>query len=881
MRRILPKPTMTKAFISILLAMSAAYFAVGQVSGGQTPGRNNTGIFYGRIIDANTQKGVEGATIQLVQSRPDSSTGKKKDVVLATQLSDKKGQFNIDRLPLTGTFKLKVSCIGYKPFDTKVSFETVNQKNNIDPAHSNIRDLGNFKLFADPEQLEAITISANKPLLQLYPDKKVYNVEKDLAATGGTALDIIKNVPGIIADMDGNISVRNASPQIFIDGRPTVLSLDQVPSDQIASIEIMTNPSAKYDAGGTGGILNIVLKKNRRSGYNGNLRASIDSRYMPGAGGDINIKQNKVNFFAAAQFNRRKSISELTTDRTDYPLDATAITTQYNRPVNRGYFGFGRAGIDLLLTNRTTLSLSGNYMRGNYMVRDLLNIGKDTIYPSGTVSESALRKLSADIDFRNAGASLGMKHNFAEAGKEWTADISFNRNHNNNTSDYSSRLFDANGNEKTSPGAERAEGGGSTSFYTFQTDFVNPISATRKFEAGARAVYRDYTSWNDNYRQDPPPSLTYRLLPATGVQFDFNDVVYALYGTYSQRINKFSYQVGARLERFEYQGNLVSNNEKFSNEYPVSFFPSLYLSHTLSNKEEVQLNYSRKVNRPGFFQILPFVDFSDSLNLSVGNPGLKPEFTQLAELSYNNSFDQKHSLLVTAYGKYSKGLITRYQYKAPNTDPAKTDSVIYNSFTNADRSYVYGLELTAKNKIGSWWDITSNVNLFDVVLEASNIKGAHNNQLFSWFAKLNNSFKLPAKFTLQVSGDYQAKTILPANSGRNSSGGFGGGVYGFTQNLAQGYIKPIYGMDIALQKEFFKDNSASITLQVNDIFKTRTYETDATTDFFMQQNYRLRDPRVFRLSFNWRFGKFDAALFKRKNTKVDNENLQMQQGAGQ
>ncbi len=873
---------MTKALISILLAMSAAFGAMGQPSNGQPTGHHkSTGVFYGKIVDANTQKGVEGATIQLLQNRLDSATGKKKDVVLATQLSDKKGQFNIDRLPLTGAFKLKVSCVGYKPFDTKVSFDTDHKTGSTsDAVHAAIKDLGNFKLFADPEQLDPITINANKPLLQLYPDKKVYNVEKDLGATGGTALDIIKNVPGIIADMDGNISIRNASPQIFIDGRPTALSLDQVPSDQIASIEIMTNPSAKYDAGGTGGILNIVLKKNRRSGYNGNLRASIDSRYMPGGGADINIKQNKVNFFAAAQFNRRKSISDLTTDRVDYPLNATAITAQQNNPVNKGYFGFGRAGIDLLLTNRTTLSLSGNYMRGNFKVKDLLHIDKDTIYNSGTVSESALRSLSADIDFRNAGAAVGMKHNFAEAGKEWTADVSFNRNRNKNISDYFSRLFDANGNEKPARGAEKAEGGGSTSFYTFQTDFVNPISATRKFEAGARAVYRDYTSWNDNYRQDPPPSITYRLLPTTGVQFNFNDVVYAVYGTYSQRINKFSYQVGARLERFEYQGDLISKNEKFSNEYPVSLFPSLYLSHAISNREEIQLNYSRKVNRPGFFQILPFVDFSDSLNLSVGNPGLKPEFTQLAELSYNNSFDQKHSLLVTAYGKYSEGLITRYQYKAPNTDPAKTDSVIYNSFTNADRSYVYGLELTAKNKIGNWWDITSNINLFDVVLRASNIKGAGNNQLFSWFAKLNNSFKLPAKFTLQVSGDYQAKTILPAN-GRTSMGGFGGGVYGFTQNLAQGYIKPIYGVDIALQKDLFRDNSASVTLQVNDIFKTRTYETDATTDFFMQQNYRLRDPRVFRLSFSWRFGKFDAALFKRKNTKIDTDNLQMQQGAGQ
>ncbi|MBC7934608.1 MAG: TonB-dependent receptor [Rhizobacter sp.] len=870
---------MTKALISLLLAIPAVFRVAGQPVNGPSPENLNIGVFYGKIIDAGTQKGIEGATVQLVQNRHDSISGKKREIILATQLSDKKGEFNIDNLPVAGNFRLRVSSIGYKSFDTKVFFDLNGNKSN-DLTSTAIKDLGNFKLFTDAAQLEAITVNSNKPLLQMYLDKKVYNVEKDLAATGGTTLDILKNIPGVLVDMDGNVNIRNASPQIFIDGRPTTLSLDQIPSDQIASIELMTNPSAKYDAGGAGGILNIILKKNRRSGYNGNLRAGIDSRYKPGLGGDINIKQNKINFFAAAQFNMRKSIAAVTSNRTDYPQNATAIISQHNRPVSNSYFGFGRAGIDLLLTNRTTLSVSGNYTKGNFKVKDVLHIYKDSIYIAGTVSESAVRILNADIDFNNAGAGIGMKHNFAEAGKEWTADVNFNRNHNHNTSDYFSRLFDAAGNEKPHTGAERATGGGSTKFYIAQTDFVNPITAKTKFETGARAVYREYGSWNDNFRQ-APPSVTYISLPATAVQFNFSDVVYAAYGTYSQQIKKFSYQVGVRLERSEYKGFLISKNERFSNEYPISFFPSLNLSQAINDRQELQFNYSRKVNRPGFFQLLPFVDFSDSLNLSIGNPDLKPEFTQLAELSFNNNFNKQHAVFVTAYGKYSEQLLTRYQYKAPNTDPAKTDSVIYNSFANASESYTYGVEITGKNKVAGWWNITSNVNFFNVMLKAANIKGAGDQQLFSWFAKLNNSFKIPGKFTLQLTGEYQAKTILPAVSGRNSTGGFGGGMYGFTQNLSQGYIKPIYGIDIALRREFFKNNTASVTLQVNDILRSRTYETHAESGFFTQNNYRLRDPQVFRLNFNWRFGKFDAALFKRKNTRSDLENLQMQQGGGQ
>lgn len=855
---------MIKALITLLLTIPAAQFTVGQPLS-----TTNTGSFYGKIIDAGTQKGIEGATIQLVQNRYDSLTGKKRELILATQLSNKKGEFNIEQLPLAGTFRLKISSIGYKPFDIKVAFDY------MDPAHPGIKDLGNFKLFIDSEQLEAITVNANKPLLQLYPDKKVYNVEKDLNAAGGTALDVVKNIPGVITDMDGNISIRNAAPQLFIDGRPTTLSIDQVPSDQIASIELMTNPSAKYDAGGTGGILNIVLKKNKRSGYNGNGRANIDSRYMPGIGADINIRQNRINFFASAQFNRRKSITDSRSSRVDYPGNATATTAQQSRPVNRGYMGFGRAGVDFFVTNRTTLSLSGNYSEGSFKVKDLIRIEKDTAYPSSTVSESVLRNLNADIYFDNKGATLGFKHNFSEAGKKWTGDISYNRNAYNNTSNYNSQRFDANGNPLPFTGAERAIGGSSTGFYTFQTDFVNPVSRNIRFEAGLRAVYREYTSWNDNYRQ-VPPSISYMSLAATDVEFDFNDIVYAAYGTYSHKINQFSYQVGARLERSAYKGNLVSKNQRFANDYPVSLFPSLNLAYQLNDKQSLQFNYSRKINRPGFYQILPFVDFSDSLNLFVGNPDLRPEFSHLAELNYHYTFNQQHSLLVTPYGRYTSGLITRYQYKAPNTDPTKTDSLIYNSFSNADKSYIYGMELTSKNKIGSWWDITANINLFNVRLEAGNIEGAGNKEQFSWFAKMNNNFKLPAKFSLQLSGDYQAKTILPAAGNRS-----GTGMSPFSQNLAQAYIQPIYGLDAALKKDFLKDNALSVTLQVNDIFKTRAYETNAATFFFTQENDRLRDPQVFRLNIAWRFGKFDAALFKRKNNKNDNDNLQIQQSVGQ
>jgi len=267
----------------------------------------------------------------------------------------------------------------------------------------------------------------------------------------------------------------------------------------------------------------------------------------------------------------------------------------------------------------------------------------------------------------------------------------------------------------------------------------------------------------------------------------------------------------------------------------------------------------------------------------VGNPNLVPEFTNLLEFSYQNQFNSANTVLINLYGRLTNNLITRFQYKDSNPDPSKVDSILFTSYANANKSYNYGIELTGKNRVTRWWDITSNLNLFNVVIKAENLTGADNTELFSWFVKLNNNIKLPANFSIQLTGEYQSKSVVPVNSGgRGGYGGGGGGMYGGgSQPTAQGYIKPIYGADFSIRKDFLKNNTASVTLQVSDIFRTRVYDTYAETDFFMQGNSRRRDPQVVRLNFNWRFGKFDIALFKRKNMRGEADNMPSMQQAGQ
>lgn len=855
--------------------------AFAQLNGGRNMGGGqnmNVGRFYGKLVD-EAGKPVEGASLQLIQNKLDTATRKKRDFVLAIVLSNKKGEFSIENLPVMGTFKLRITAVGYKMYDEKQAFTldmTAARNGDYSSMLNGVdKDLGNIKLLTDAQQLQNVTVNANKPLLQLYLDKKVYNVEKDISSTGGTAVDVMKNVPSVNVDIDGNVSLRNAPPQIFVDGRPTTLTLDQIPADQIASVEIMTNPSAKYDASGGGsGILNIVLKKNRKAGYNGNIRAGIDSRARPGFGGDINVKQNKVNVFASGMFNMRKSLSTVSSMRTDFLGTNTAHFDQHNDPVARGFFAFGRLGVDYFIDNRNTISVSGNIVRGRFRNRDLISIYRDTLKPAATIIETGLRNLKSVTDFKNYGASINFKHNFAKAGKELTADLNYNYSNNFNTSDYSSEYFDVAG-SPTSMAVERSSGGGTTKNFTAQADFVNPFSKAKKIEAGLRTALRNYDSNNDNFIQDA--SGNYIYIASLNVKYKYDDAVFAAYTTYSQQVKNFSFQLGLRLESSRYSGDLTTKSQHFSNDFPISLFPSVFLTQKLGKRSDLQLNYSRKINRPNFFQLIPFIDFSDSLNLSVGNPGLIPEFTNLLELAYQTQYKTGNSILINLYGRNTDNLITRYQYKDRNPNPIKTDSVLFTSYANADRSYTYGVELTAKNKLAKWWDLTSNVNLYNSTIEASNLPGTADNSRFSWFAKLNSSFKLPRNFSIQLTGDYQAKTLVPVNSGNRGGGPIFGGA---PQATAQGYIKPLYGVDIAIKKEFLKNNAASLTLQFSDIFRTRKYETHSESAFFVQNNSRQRDPQVVRLNFNWRFGKFDVALFKRKNMKGEMENMQnMQQNA--
>ncbi|MFZ9262973.1 MAG: TonB-dependent receptor domain-containing protein [Chitinophagaceae bacterium] len=852
--------------LAFLLIFSTSYIYAQPPTGarpGGAGGFSTNGRFYGRIVDAKTNKGVDASSVQLIQIKTNPQTKEKTESILSGQLTKSNGDFSLENLPTNGEFKLKITAIGYVTMEKIVKFQ---------PPYFDV-DLGNIKIEQDAKQLEEIKIVASKPFMQMGVDRKIFNVEKNLVSTGQTATELMKNIPGVDVDIDGNVSLRNASPTIFVDGRPTNLSLDQIPSDAIQSVELITNPSAKYDAsGGTSGIINIVLKKNRKAGYNGNLRAGIDTRAMPNIGGDLNVKQDKINVFVSSMFNKRKSIGTGQSIRDEFFSTPTIRYTQNNNPLNNGFFNFNRAGLDYFIDNRNTITIAGNFVQGKFNNTDLLSIQTDTLYTTGIKSIFSERNTDFESNFKNYGSSIGFKHLFAKPGKELTADFNLNKSNNSNNGGFNTQYFDVNRIAKGSPINQAQEGKGSNTFYTAQVDYSNPLSAQSKIELGARVALRDFQSENLNYINGFP-------IYALNANYKFNDRVLAAYSTYSNVIGKkTNYQLGLRAESSKYNGRLLTNGNGFSNSYPLSLFPSVNLTHQISQSQDLQFSYARKINRPNFFQILPFIDYTDSLNINRGNPDLIPEFTNSLELNYQISMKGNNSLFFSGYFKQTDNLITRYQVKEASTVSSK--DVLINTYINANSSRAYGLELTSRNPLTKWLETTTNLNVFNSSINSTNLQVDLNNSLWSFFGKINMNIKLPSNFTLQLTGDYRSKSILPQNSGggggRRGGGPMGGGGPwgGFAQTTAQGYVMPNYGFEFALRKDFLKEKRGSLTFSMNDMFKTKVYGAYSSSQYFTQTNTRRRDWQVLRVNFSYRFGKVDASLFKRKNTNSGADGMQ-------
>lgn len=799
----------------------------------------NIGRFYGKVIDAKTKKPVEFASVVLLWFNKDS--------LIAGGLAKENGDFSLDNLPAYGGYRLRITFIGYKNFEQKVY---------IVPPNKIEQDLGDIKLEPDEKLLKEVEVSTEKSTFVMSVDRKIYNVEKDLSVKGGTALDAVKNIPTISVDADGNATLRESNVKIYVDGKPTTLTLQQIPSDQIERIEVISNPSVKFEASSTGGILNVVIKKSNKPGYNGMLMGNIGTSDRYGLMGNLNIKEGKFNFSMMYNFNTGINNNKGYTRRTDLLFDTVAgYFNQDNVTHMQNTFQFGRFGVDYMINNRNTISVSENIVAGEFISSDVqdyryLNSKSDPYYMGYRINTSKSW-------FKNYTSQVMYKKTYPTIGKELTVDLNHNYSYSSSFYQFNTHDKDNQGNDLPyAPSMQHNNGGGNSNQYILQVDYVNPITDKSKLEMGIRSFYKNSLSYNNtsNYNYSSYDYVDDTIMSS---RYIIDDMVNAAYINYmSTAFWGISYQAGLRFEHTYYKGDLVNKNKSFEYNYPNSIntiqnslFPGIYLTKKIKNKNEIQFNISRKIERPNFFQAMPFVMFSDKKNYRIGNPQLKPEFINIAEINYNNLFE-KGNWLLSLYGRYTEQPISNTAY------PSNSDSsVLVNTFVNGKNSLRYGLENTFRYTFFKKLTATVNVDVFYVYLTSGMINNLPPSVTEGWSykGKLTLSYSLPWQMTAQVNGVYEAPKVI-----------------------INGRSIPQYFMDVSLNKMISTKWVFNLTL--SDAFNTKRMGSHLETDYYYQDLSRRRETRFLRFSVTYLFGKFDSSIFKNRGKKGTNPNMGGQDG---
>lgn len=804
----------------------------------------NSNHLFGKIMETATGKALQAASVQLYTLNTN-----KEDSLIAGMFTQPNGDFKFNNVPDADSLRLHITAVGYTTEVKNISFKQASSFGN--PI---VMDVGNIMLKKDVQFLGAIVVTAERPSLQMGIDRKIFNVEKSLTATGGTGLDVMKNIPSVTVDVEGNVQLRNAEPQIFVDGRPTILTLDQIPANNIERVELITNPSAKFDAASTGGIINVILKKNKRVGINGIASAGAGYPDILNGNLNLNVREGKVNFFVSGGFNQSGGRAKSQTFRQNKKAGVVQNffnQNSFNDRLRR--FSSVRAGVDYFIDNRNTLSLSQNFVKGKFsndqtQEQEYLNANEVLERYGDRISDGA-------SDFTRNSTQLYYLHKFPELGKELTATVNYNSGDGNNLTNTFNTFYYPNGTEYSEPAQVKNLGENNSDQLTMQVDYTIPKGENSKIETGARSYINHQLSSfnsfaiNNNIETKLPLSNNY----------DYREMVNALYVTYSNKWKGIRYQAGLRAEQSKFDGELLDSAKTFGYQYPNqlkqlfdALFPSLFLTKELNDKAELQLNFSRRIRRPNFWNLNPFIDINDPVNLRQGNPQLKPEFTNSFEVNYSQQYKGGNFLGVVYY-RNNQGDITRYsdtisaaQFQQLN-NAAVDPNAILNTFINAQFTNRLGAEFTLQHKLGKNFDLTPTINLQYRAVKAEVGDLVLNNKGFSWESKLITNYKIVTERSslfnqlgFQMIGEYESPEVIP-----------------------QGKRSARYSVDVAVRKEFLEKNKASFTLSVNDVFNTHRYGTIYDTETFYQDSYGRRNVRNFRLSFTYKFGSTDLSLFRR------------------
>ncbi|MDT8430887.1 MAG: TonB-dependent receptor, partial [Bacteroidales bacterium] len=774
------------------------------------PNPESKGLITGTVVEEFSEVPMEYTSIAVYRTA-DSS-------LVTGTVTNTNGQFRLEDVPY-GTYYVEIKFVGYQK---SVHSPVVVSRNN------RIVDLGEMTLSISSETLAEVEILADQRRVEYKIDKKVVNVSEDLSAAGGTAVDVLENTPSVSVDIEGNVSVRGSGNfTVLINGKPTVLdaadALRQIPASTIRNIEIITNPSVKYDPDGNGGIINVVLKKQNEKGTTGIVNASVGLNNKYRFDGLLNRRTGKMNYFIGGSYNDNVYEGSMIREQTEF-LD-NGVEEHNDATGNFDFIRGGyqlKAGMDYDVSPKSNLTFEasgGQYTFGmdrsstthEYTVpatNDLYFVNtnvmsRNSIYFSGNLNytqtfDTAAHKLVAMANFsRSTGDGTDMLE-YLEA--------------NENFEPFKSALSQKNRNVETDNGME----------YRLQVDYTKPL-ANGKFEAGYQARIDD--ELEDNiFQVFDPDTDQWNAVDENSSEMSFFRNIQGAYVQVAGEFRKIQYQAGMRGE---YTHRLIEY-ENYNTAYEINrfdYYPTLHLARQFINDHQVMLSYSKRVNRPRSYFLDSVASYIDPQTIRIGNPGLEPEYVNSFELGYQKGWD-KNLLAFEAYYRNTSNLITRV------TDYDSDAGIFYQRFTNINEDHVAGSEVMANWQFAKWFNLNASTNVYYYRIMGYLNGQEVDNSNVSWNANANTTFTVTPTSRIQANLGYHGPTVT-----------------------AQGSAEGMYYINLAVRQDFFK-RKLSATLQVRDLMGSMKREFTASGNGFTQYVLMQREPRVVMLTLSYRINNY-------------------------
>jgi ferric enterobactin receptor len=768
------------------------------------------GTVKGKVVDVDTQAPLEYATVTIF-SQKDSS-------IVTGDISSDKGVFSIKTD--SGNHFAKIEFIGFK--SQIINDITIGRKNKV-------ADLGTIKLGMNTETLVEVEVRAEKSSVRLALDKRIFNVGKDLANAGGNAADILDEVPSVTVDVEGKVSLRGSEGvQILIDGKPSGLvgignsnGLRSLPANLIDRVEVITNPSAKFEAEGSAGIINIVLRKQKKKGLNGSFDFTAGDPSIYGTAINLNFRRNKLNLFTNLGINYGRNFGGGDSYQEFYRGDTTEITLIERNQDRGGISGNIRLGADYYLNDKNTFTTSFLYRLGRDNNTSTVDY-QDFLNDQNNFLERTFRTDKEVEDESKLEYALTYTKKFEGKGHELVVDVRFQDNTEKESSDFKEIYYlSDNVPSSASDYFQRSNNEEGERRLITRLDYVKPFGENKKLEAGYQGSYRNIK--NDYLVEEQITNNEWVVFDGLSNDFKYDEEIHAFYSSFGNKINKFSFQFGARVEYSDVVTELIQTNDVNPRDY-LNFFPSAFLTYDLPQNNAIQASYSRRLRRPRFWSLNPFFTLSDARNRFTGNPNLDPEFTDSYEIGHIKYWD-KGSLGSSIYYRHTTGVIQRVI-----SDVQVVDSLVItlrrpeNLATRDD----LGFEFNFSYSPFKWWKFNGDMNLFRSITDGSNVNDSFTADTYTMSGRVTSRTTIMEKTDLQLRVNYRAP-----------------------RETTQGTTKAITSLNLGMSRDVFK-KKGTLTLSISDVFNSRKRRGTLFTDnLYREEEFQWRG-RTTRLTLNYR-----------------------------